>query len=121
MAVRTLSSVDRAGYHPKRRACSSSSGAFGPCYGQDVSGWALCMACRAPARVRLSLSPGREQPICERCYLLLELGLRTVRPDLTLEHPERLELTLAAANPYVQHGLRVLHWYEQHVGQRQSS
>ena len=86
-----------------------------------MSGRALCMACRAPARARLALRAGREQPICERCYLLLELGLRTVRPDLTLEHPEPLELTLAAANRYVRHGLRVLHWYEQHADQRRSS
>jgi hypothetical protein len=67
------------------------------------------------------LSAGREPPICERCHLLLELGLRTVRPDLTLEHPEQLELTLAVANRHIEHGLRVLHWYEQRGGVRRSS
>ena len=82
---------------------------------------APCLACRAPAYLRLRLSAGREPPICERCHLLLELGLRTVHPELSLEHPDELELTVAAANRYIEGGLRVLHWYEQHAGQRRSS
>jgi hypothetical protein len=67
------------------------------------------------------LRAGREPPICERCHLLLELGLRTVHPDLSLEHLEQLELTVAAANRYIEGGLRVLHWYEHRGDQRRSS